>query len=81
VAAVFVMVADDRREEYERQREVLADLVDALVARAPAVLEPAFAADWLQAADDAARLRVVVDQVASLTDGSALDWHRRLCRP
>jgi len=81
VAAVFVMVADDRREEYERQREVLADLMDVLVARAPTVLEPAFAGDWRQATDDAARLRVVVDQVASLTDGSALDWHRRLCRP
>ena len=29
-------------------------------------------------ADDAARLRVVVDQVASLTDTSALAWHARL---
>jgi len=30
------------------------------------------------ATDDAARLRVVVDQVASLTDTSALAWHQRL---
>ena len=28
---------------------------------------------------DAARRRVVVDQVASLTDGSAAAWHQRLC--
>ena len=30
------------------------------------------------AADDAARLRVVIDQIASLTDTSALAWHQRL---
>ncbi len=31
--------------------------------------------------DDAARLRVVIDKVAALTDTSAADLHRRLCRP
>ena len=36
--------------------------------------------DFAQAADDAARTRVVVDQVASLTDESALGWHARLVR-
>ena len=41
----------------------------------PLALEPPFAADWAAAADDAARLRVVVDQVASLTDVSAAEWH------
>lgn len=81
VAALFVMAAADRRGEYEHQQQVLADLVDRLVDRAPEALEPAFRADWSQAADDAARLRVVVDQVASLTDGSALEWHGRLARP
>ena len=29
--------------------------------------------------DDAARLRVVVDQVASLTDRSVLAWYADLC--
>jgi dGTPase len=28
--------------------------------------------------DDAARTRVVVDQIASLTDASAVAWHLRL---
>ena len=37
-----------------------------------------FAADWRDAADDGARLRVVIDQVASLTDGSALAMYERL---
>ena len=34
---------------------------------------------WNHAADDAARLRVVVDQVASLTDAQAVRWHRQAC--
>jgi dGTPase len=42
------------------------------------VLEPAFAADFVAAANDAERARVVVDQIASLTDQSAIDWHNRL---
>ena len=37
-----------------------------------------FAADWRDADDDGARLRVVIDQVASLTDVSALALHERL---
>jgi dGTPase len=37
-----------------------------------------FAPMWKAAGDDAARLRVVIDQVASLTDPAALAWHRTL---
>ena len=66
---------------YHRQREVLTDLVHVMADRAPLALEPPFAADWSQAADDAARLRVVIDQVASLTDVSAGETHARLVRP
>lgn len=79
VAAVFVMAAEDRRAEYEMQRTVLRELTDALRATAPTTLEPAFAHDYENAIGECDRLRVVVDQVASLTDESALGWHRRLC--
>jgi dGTPase len=41
-------------------------------------MDAAFRADWSQAVDDGERLRVVVDQVASLTDASAQAWHDRL---
>jgi dGTPase len=61
-----------------RQRELLAELVDAVVDACPAVLERPFADDWSAAHDDAARRRVVVDQIASLTDASAVTWHARL---
>jgi dGTPase len=52
--------------------------VVALADRAPDALDPALRPDWRAAGDDAARLRVVVDQVAGLTDFSAPIWHSRL---
>ena len=54
------------------------ELVAAAAAARPEALMPVLRADFEAAADDAARLRVVVDQVASLTDASALAWHARL---
>lgn len=78
LAAVYVMTARDREPVYVQQRELLHELVDELQKRAPDELEPAFRADWLAAEDDGARLRVLVDQVASLTDASAIEWHLRL---
>ena len=45
---------------------------------APGTLEPALRPFFTKAADDAGRLRVVVDQIASLTDTSAVTWHRHL---
>ena len=78
VAAVYVMTAKGRAPVYARQQEVLAELVPALCDRAPAELDPPFAASWSAAADDAGRLRVVVDQVASLTDARAVALHGRL---
>lgn len=78
VAAHYVMRADDRVALMERQRELLAELVRLLVDRGPDALERPFADDWAAAADDAGRLRVVVDQVASLTDQSAVALHAAL---
>ncbi|NKX56768.1 deoxyguanosinetriphosphate triphosphohydrolase [Arthrobacter mobilis] len=78
LATTFVMTSDIRQPIYERQREILTDLVHELHAAGDRYLEPAFTADWQAADDDAARLRVVVDQVASLTDVSAIALHERL---
>ena len=80
IAAHYVMQAEDRVALMTRQRELISELVEALVAHAPASLDRAFADDWKDATDDAARLRVVVDQVASLTDASAVTWHERIVR-
>jgi dGTPase len=78
VAAHFVMQAEARAGVLADQREVLSDLVGLLCDRAPTGLLPALAEDWDHAPDDPSRLRVVVDQVASLTDTSAVLQHREL---
>jgi len=77
IVAANVMSTNARQPLYSRQRGVLTELADKLLAR-PDALDVGFAADWADAGDDAARKRVVVDQVASLTDVSANAWHERL---
>jgi dGTPase len=79
VAVRYVMQRPGVRAVQDRERELLAQLVEALLARGPEALEPARAADWrAAAADDAGRLRAVVDSVAGLTDAGAVALHRRL---
>jgi dGTPase len=80
IVAAFVMTRNTRQPIYVQQREVLTSLAQALWASGPSELDPGFATDWALAADDTARKRVVVDQVASLTDQSAMAWHDRLVR-
>ena len=79
IALRYVMRRPGAGPSYARQREMLRDLVTVLIHKAPDELDPIFTPLWTAAADDAARLRVVIDQVASLTDPAAIAWHRRLC--
>ena len=78
MALRYVMRARAAEEWYERQRAILLELVSRLTESAPAHLDPMFAELWKAADTDAARLRVVIDQVASLTDPAAVAWHRTL---
>jgi len=64
-----------------RERELLAELAHAIERGAPQTLDPLLRPSWAAAGTDAARRRVVIDQVASLTDTSAIAWHHRLCVP
>jgi len=79
-----IVTIEARKGVYKEQRRVLKRLADALWSTdalwsaGSDVLEPAFAADFVAAQNDAERARVVVDQIASLTDQSAIDWHNRL---
>ena len=77
IAVHFLMAPRERRAGYRQQRERLAALVLAIEARGADAMEPHFAEFYNEAADDAARKRVAVDQVASLTDKSAHDWYHR----
>ncbi|MBW0116097.1 deoxyguanosinetriphosphate triphosphohydrolase [Pseudonocardia sp. KRD-169] len=78
VALRYVMSDPQRLAMQTRQRELLAELADALLAGAPGTLDPVLAEDWAAAPDDAARRRVVVDQVAVLTDQQAHARHAAL---
>ncbi len=80
MALRYVMRRAGAASRYGRQREILAELVAALVARGANALDSMFGPLWHAAADDTERLRVVIDQVASLTDPAAVVWHRRLCK-
>ena len=78
IVAAFVMSTTTRKPIYTQQRQVLTLLAEVLLAAGDRHLDPGFREDWRAAPDDAARKRVVVDQVASLTDQSALAWYERL---
>ncbi len=78
IAAHYVMRADGRVDKLREQQELLMALAAMLAETGDQHLEPEFQGDLAAAADDAARLRVVIDQVASLTDPSAHLWARRL---
>jgi dGTPase len=80
IVATFVMSHNTRQPIYAQQREILSTLADLLYAQGPAALDAGFQEDWRLAATDAERKRVVVDQVASLTDQSALSWFDRLAQ-
>src|SRR5262245_61599745 len=77
IAAHFVMRRDERMSLLRDQRDLLTALVAAISDR-PERLEPLFRELFDAAVGDADRLRVVVDQVASLTDGSARSWAEQL---
>lgn len=80
VTAHYVMTTDDHHANQARQRELISELASLITLGAPHTLEPAFRPAFTGAENDAARVRVVIDQIASLTDTSAVAWHRRLSR-
>jgi dGTPase len=80
ITAEYVMHRAGAEREYERQRTIIAEVVHALRLTEGAGIEPWLRPTYDGATTDAERFRVVIDQVASLTDVSIVDWHRRLVR-
>ena len=78
IVAAFVMSKNTRQPIYTQQRDILTQLATTLYELGPDGLDAGFATDWNEATTDAGRKRAVVDQVASLTDQSAMSWHERL---
>ncbi len=82
IATYFVMVPREREPLHQEELKIIEDLVDVFMSNSPApcdALESQFLADWKECTNDDERLRVAIDQVASLTDGSALALHSILC--
>ncbi len=80
VTAYYVMSRAGVAAAQARQRELITELAAAVRAGAPGTLDPVFRPAYTAAGSAAERLRVVVDQIASLTDTSAIAWHSRLCQ-
>ena len=78
MAGHYVINASDSQIRYGEQQRLLTELVEAILESAPNTLESFFLQDWQNAHTDQARLRVVIDQVASLTDPGAVALHKRL---
>ncbi|MEV6865453.1 deoxyguanosinetriphosphate triphosphohydrolase [Streptosporangium subroseum] len=74
----YVITRDAHNANRVKQRELIHDLAHLIMLGAPGTLEPALRPFFTKATTDAGRLRVVVDQIASLTDTSAVTWHRHL---
>lgn len=78
MAGHYVINAVASQKRYAEQQQLLSELVEAILASAPNSLESFFLQDWQNAENDQQRLRVVIDQVASLTDPGAQTLHAKL---
>ena len=78
IAGHYLISAAASQERYAKQKVVIHELVEMLFKAAPQELDPIFGEDWKIANSDAQRLRVVVDQIASLSDPGAYALHAHL---
>ncbi|MFC6325760.1 deoxyguanosinetriphosphate triphosphohydrolase [Microbacterium koreense] len=77
IIGASVVSIEGRKSLYKEQRRVLKRLATALW-ESPDALDAMYRVDFAHAESDIERRRVVVDQVASLTDQIAIAWHGRL---
>ena len=81
IASFYLIQSPSAAPRYAKQREVIKDLVEEIYKAAPEVLDPIYLDDWAKASSEKEKLRVVIDQVASLTDPAAYALHARLMEP
>jgi len=78
LVSTFLMSHESRRPFYEWQRALLAELADALLAKNGQWLDAQSTVAWQGASTETQTRRVVVDQVALLTDQAALALHDKI---
>jgi dGTPase len=80
LASYFLMSLNDRVSFYEDQRTLLKELADVLLASNGKHLDGYSLEAWNKAKTDAQQHRVIVDQIAVLTDAAAQKMHEVLVR-
>ena len=78
IAGHYLINAAHSQDRYAKQQVIISELVEMLRARAPQELDSFFLKSWNEAGDEKARMRVIIDQVAALTDPGAYALHTRL---
>ena len=78
LASYFLMSLDERVGYYEDQRTLLRELADVLLASNGKHLDGYSLDAWNRAATDLEKQRVIVDQIAVLTDAAAVKMHEEL---
>jgi dGTPase len=76
-AITYTHVMRGNEQRYEWERTVISDVVEGLLAARHRLQKP-FLDTWEATDDEAGRLRIVIDQVASLTDLSILRWREEM---
>jgi dGTPase len=78
VAGHYLINAAISQERYAKQQIVIKELVEMLHKHAAKALDSIFVKDWESSSDENSRMRIIIDQVASLTDPGAYSLHARL---
>ncbi|CAB4794314.1 MAG: deoxyguanosinetriphosphate triphosphohydrolase [Actinobacteria bacterium] len=80
MAGFYIIQAEDSQDRYAKQRTTIHRLVEVVRQGAPGTLESFFLQEWERATNESEKLRVVIDQVASLTDMGAYLLHDKLTK-
>ena len=78
MAGHYVIGAESSQKRYAEQQILIKELVEMVLAGGESALESFFIEDWRRAGSENERLRVAIDQIASLTDPGAYALHAKL---